>query len=327
MKNREKILAIAFVVIIILWRGSGMIQSWVFDPISSREKKIKDLKSKISLLEKNQDITLEKQVAFRERKGQSLPADPSVASTLYQHWLIEELARAGLNEISVVPGRGSSRLKDYTVVTMTMSARGHLGKMCDFLSRFQSVPLLHRISRIRINNSEATSQEPDLEFTVVSEALSFADGEIRTTLLPTEKDLSPVIASIDRSSLNSVVENNLFKKYRKPDAVVVQERPVVNVGPPPMPPQPPPFDPTPHIFLVGSVGSGDKLVGWLYDRTENKKVDLIAGSKLDIAGIKGDVMSVHPDHVIFKTAEGTYRLELGHSLNKRIKMVEATSGG
>jgi hypothetical protein len=107
---------------------------------------------------------------LRER---SLPSDQENARRLYQGWLLAQFEEAGFRDIKVNPGPASQHENLYLVLDFRVSGRANLKQMTDFLYRFYSVDLLHRLQRISVS-PQPDSKEIDIE--VSAEAIMFLDA-------------------------------------------------------------------------------------------------------------------------------------------------------
>ena len=318
MQQREKILAGAVLLLLVLWQGRGPFDSLFVKPLRDREQKISKLEGQIGAKKTRQNELLRSQKQFKEWATRSLPPDPLIASTMYQNWLIELASKSKLSQVSVVPSRMDPKPKGdtYYSVTATVKAEASLSRLCDFLYELRQSGLLHRVNSMTV---EAARHEgdPTLDVTLVIEGLALTNSPVRTTLLSEGlASLRDQIALPKREDYAPFEKKHLFVRgYKDPtppptDSVASRPptTPVENI------------DAAEHVYLVASLARGDARDAWLYDRTANKKSLLVEGESFQAAGIDGTVTSIGSDFVVLKIGDDEWRLELGQNLRQIKKM-------
>jgi hypothetical protein len=143
MKHRKAILA-GVLALMALWYASGWLWSLVTDPIAGLRQKQESLQKDIEKrrLELAEGRKAAKQLAAWAKR--SLPADPQVARSAYQAWLLELVNRIGLTRPAVDSTQPSDRGGHYSI-TFSLQARGPLDKWIRFLYEFYRAGHLHQI--------------------------------------------------------------------------------------------------------------------------------------------------------------------------------------
>jgi hypothetical protein len=159
---------------------------------------------------------------------------------------------------------------------------------------------------------EASRHEgnPSLDVTLVVEGLALTNSPPRATLATAElADLRQKDTLPKREDYALIEKKHLFVRgyrepIRSPVATVAPTSPVENI------------DAAEHVFLVSSIARGSTREAWLYDRTANKKSDLVEGGTFQAAGVEGTVVSIGTDFVVLKILDEEWRLELGQNLRQ-----------
>lgn len=320
MQHREKYLLIGLLAALAIWQGSGPLDTLFMKPIRDREQKINTLQDEVKNRTTRQLDLLRAQKQFKEWSLRSLPPDPLVASTTYQNWLIELASHCKLTQVSVIPSRVDARPKGdtYYSIVATIKAEATLSQLCDFVFRLRQSGLLHRVNQMTVEASRHEGN-PSLEVTMVVEGLALTNSPARATL--TADGLAELLPKLDlpnREDYAAIEKKHLFvRSYKEP----TRSTPVASSTASPVEN----IDAAEYVFLVSSIARGDTREAWLYDRTANKKSDLVEGRKFTAAGVEGTVVTIGSDFVVLKIRDEEWRLELGQNL-RQIKKPESQTG-
>jgi hypothetical protein len=167
--RRERLLAIVVGCIAVTIVGF-LVYSWVWNQFSKRStemarlnREIADFKRKVT-----QGQAAAKKIALYEER--SLPANPEVARTRYQTWLVNEMEAAGLTEPDVRFQTAQWGEKDLFVrQTFSAEANGTLLQLSELLHAFYCQDWLHRITRLTLRPVKDSKQ---LDITIHVETLS-----------------------------------------------------------------------------------------------------------------------------------------------------------
>lgn len=191
MQKREKLLAGALAGTLVFWFGGTMIADKFLAPL-------KDLEGQEIRLTEEKKNLFEQQLALARKENDlkgwralSLPPDPLDAQRLYQEWLTTLAQISGFEITKVVLDRRVAEADTYVTIPVTIDAKAQLQELATFLLRFESVELMHRISRCDVT-SPSSEGNPELTITITAEGLSLPSAPPRTRLFPTTELVDPI---------------------------------------------------------------------------------------------------------------------------------------
>lgn len=127
------------------------LYGWVAGQFSRRSTEIAKLKDDLKKSDRtiNQGRAAARKIAEAEQR--SLPANPEVARTAYQSWLVTEMEAAELIEPDVHFVSASGGERDLFIKqTFSVDAHGTLPQVVSLLYAFYKVDWLHRITRLSL---------------------------------------------------------------------------------------------------------------------------------------------------------------------------------
>jgi len=297
--------------------GSSVLSTTVFGPIEKREDRVTNIKQNIQQLESEQAVLKKARRDLKKWSHSSLPRQESVASTLYQNWLIELAGETKLLNTVVTPNKTSPQGDAYVRLPFTVQAETGLDRLCNFLYGFYKADLLHKITRVQIESTDNT-KNPNLRVTVQLEALALQNAEPRFSLFSAlnKEDKVAEILTHARTHYDPIVSRNLFVRgYRAPKKVVpaVKRRPIAKAKQP----SKPKLDVAQHVYLVASLEEANgEREAWLYNRTSNEQIVLQEGVAFEAADVTGLVLAIGANFILFEAEGATKKLELGQSLRQ-----------
>ena len=321
--DRSKILLMAFVVLIVLWRGTGIVSGVVFGPLNDRAAQIANLTAQKDKLEAQQQQVEVSEHKLQRWKSQSLPPAAQIATTVYQHWLIDLASQAKLEAVSVSPSRvatGNQRASSvFQRIGVSVKAEGNMEQLCQFLYDFYRADLLQRVAHLDVESTAHTAN-PKMKFNLTIEGLAMKDTPPRSTLMtPAQlKNTAPGMKAKTLADYKSLIaESRFVRGYNGPPT------PPRPTPPPPTPAPPtPPFDSAPYVKLVASIITDGRPEAWLFDQSSNKQIILTEGGSFEVAGVKGACTDIEDDYVRLTVNDKLWRLELGKNL-KELQEVDA----
>ncbi|OHB81059.1 MAG: hypothetical protein A2V98_23295 [Planctomycetes bacterium RBG_16_64_12] len=233
-----------------------------------------------------------------------MPADPEIARSFYQNWLLALGKEAGFRGAKVdVTGQARQRGGVYRVLRFTVQARATLEKLTEFLYKFYSVDRLHQIRTLSIKPTAGSS---DLELTLVIEALSLPDGE------PSEPPAAGRLAEYDQYT-TAIANRNLFAPH-KPAPPPAEK--------PPAEPGPPKFDPGKYAYLTAIVGVNGRPEVWVISRTSGEKLKLHEGDSFSVGELRGKVIQINrrDAEIEFDGDRGRWLVSMGDNLSDAVKL-------
>ncbi len=203
--SRERLFALIVATVAVLLVGF-FLYGWVAGQFDRRAKEIARLKNDISKFERTSALgrTASRKISqFEER---SLPANPEVARTRYQTWLVNEMELAGLIEPDVRFASSVGGDKDVSVKqSFTIEANGTLPQVVELLHAFYGVDWLHRITRLTLR---PVKESKLLDITINVETLSLKKAS-RVDKLEPRPSTRLALASRDKY-YDAIVGRNLF---------------------------------------------------------------------------------------------------------------------
>jgi hypothetical protein len=155
MTKRERLLAALvglLVLVAVLFYSVQKIRG-VFrsqtDQVQQLEKEIRDKTRMVRLSQEQRD-------RLETYKRRSLPSEVEKARALYQNWLFGLVKEVGFEDaqVDVLPARGEKGV--YQMLSFKVTGRGDLRRVVDFLYRFYSADLLHRIRHLYAKRTPGT---------------------------------------------------------------------------------------------------------------------------------------------------------------------------
>ena len=320
MNPRQKVLLGSLLGLLLLWQAGGAVSDVVLKPMRERQSRLRDLQDTLERKSMQRGEVLAALRDMKNWKARSLPPDSLIASTLYQHWLIELAAKTGIMEVTVTPNRTVQQGDTFHTIPLTIRARATIQTLCDFLFEFHRRNLLHKVARMTLESRR--SERGTLEVTLEVEGLSLNGTPQRTTLfLPDqEQAVAADFQNRRRSEFNRLSEKNIFERYRPPE----------KTPPPPTvaavtPPAPDNFDAAEHVYLIARIDGPGGPEAWLYDRAENARQIVHVNDAFDVAGVKGRVLAIEPSSILLEVGGRKWHLDYGRNL-RQLRGLNAVAG-
>jgi hypothetical protein len=167
MKNNERLLAIgvgAAVVCLVAFIAFRYYSS----SVSAKQDQLADIERKL-LRQQNlvkEALKASKKLSDYERR--SLPPQPAIARSAYQHWLLTKAEEAGLREQVVSPAGQRSVMDIYVQQSFTLTGKGRYEQIVKLLDDIYRVDLLHRVSRLSL---KPVKDSKDLDVSLTLDAV------------------------------------------------------------------------------------------------------------------------------------------------------------
>ena len=302
MNKRERMLAAAvgsLVVLFLLQMGWSRVGSLY----SQRSAQLRQLQRTVG--DRTIDVARGKMAAERLHawQRQSLPADPDVAKSLYNDWLRQQLVEAKFNDVTIrdLSATGSRRRTAYKQLGFSVTARGSIEQLTEFLYKFYRANHLHQLRDLGITTSK-DSQE--LGLTLKIEALILPGAERTDALNDGESD-SLIEADLS-SYTEAIVTRNLFAPYTE------------------APPATPDSDEAKEAVITAIVRDEGGWQAWVQIKT-GKVLRLHEGDPFEVGSLSGTITRISRREVVFQ-ADGRQRLaKPGKSLADAIELAEDDS--
>ncbi len=303
LSKREKVLA-GFVGLFVLLVG-GRLLLFAVTAVSERRTAVGTLNEKIVEKQEQVDSLLKAREKLDDWRRRALPSEPKVARTLYQDWLVALGDRAKFRNLSVKSSEPRELRGVFTRLPFTITGKGTLGQLVQFLYDFYSAGHLQQVTKLTIKPAE-NSKELDLFVDI--EALSLPNADRRDKLAQ---------AASGRLKLAGLAAYNKAISDRNPFAPYSPSR----EKPRELEPKVEPFDPSKYAFVTGIVDIDGEPEAWIQARTTDQKFRLRAGQQLEVGPLKGTITRIGTREIEMKIDGKTdpISVPLGDQLKKTEK--------
>lgn len=225
MKNvQERLFAVVVVCVGLLLVGF-FVTSYVRGQFATRQQRIAQLEKEIRDFKRQ---VLAGQIAAKklaDYEARSLPANPEVARTRYQQWLVNVMESAGLIEPEIAFQRAQVEKNLFVRQSFGVDAVGTLPQIVEMLYAFYSVDWLHQIVDLKLRPVKDSKL---LNLTMQIETLSLVQAKNADKL---EARPSQRLALASREAYYDViVGRNPFGPRNNPPSLAVRGLPEVFLG-------------------------------------------------------------------------------------------------
>ncbi|MCA8998319.1 MAG: hypothetical protein KDA80_15070 [Planctomycetaceae bacterium] len=280
-KNRnEKLLAFVLIVIVAMTSGVDTFQSLVFGSLEQKDRQLQVTAERLQGLELEYRRIQHSQRNYEQARLRSLPPDPSVATTLYQAWLVEQAEEVGLKNVQVQAGRPLDLGEAGVKIPFVVQGPMNLAQFGRFVDQLSALPVLHQIRHLTTRTPLLGTPSTDYQITLGLEAMSLSDATPRTTLV--DPDLQEPVNESRRMADFFAAKNFLVRGYQGP--MVPQTRPTQPTARPTLPVEE-------KIVFTASLRKRSIPEAWLFESSRQQQL---------IARI-GELITVG-DHELLATA-------------------------
>jgi hypothetical protein len=316
MQPRERQLAIAIALLVVLW-GGWAVYGWWSAQLSSRNLRLATLRSEIKEQKEVIRRGNEAQKKLDEWEKRSLPTDVERARSLYQNWLLALTDKAkfagsdlAVQNLKLQKRQNSRDSKPIQGFAFTITAEAKLEQLVQFLFEFYSSGHLDRIRYLHVQPIDKSDK---LKLSINVEALILPTTE-REDKLSTEAGHRLVMTDL-KDYRDVIVKRNLFAEYT-PEKPIVATPPKVDK---------PPLDPATQAKFTGFTESGDKRQAWIRVFTTNQTLLLGEGDKIEVGTFKGTVTRVGERDIELAADGKRWLLAWGESLKDAVVIGEDKS--
>jgi len=305
MNSRERLLALVAGSMLLL-----VVGKYVFDGVSAaydrRQVRIDALNSDILDNDHRQALGTRAAKKLDEYRARSLPTDPLLAKSEYQHWLTKTIEDSRLSDVTVTPRLPTfpKEGKDlYTELSFTVECRGTLEQITSFLYAFYGAGHLHQIETLNLTPNPKSN---DVGVYLTVSALSLPGSKNTESLTDQPGDR---LAWSDLDAYRKpIVERNFFAEYVPPKPT---PGPVVRNDPP----KPPPFDISKLAVVSGIIQKDNRPQVWIHVKTTNEMWKLYEGEEITLGEYRATIARIGLDEVEFEVQGQKHVVRLGRSLN------------
>ena len=316
--KRERILAVLLASIFLGVMGWDSLCQLFLGPFQSRSVAIAALDRKLSDLEAESLRVQRASRELAESRARSLPSVPSVATAWYQKWLLELLEESGWTNVVVTPNRAWPEPELGHRLPFAVRGDADPRVLAAFLDAFHATPLLHKLTALTIQGSEAASgdgrrssdsidsEEAPLKVVMAIEAMSLSDADPIASDSLGQTASSPKTSAVEGQLAQSWNRRDWFSRPKAAPSLPTQRRSIA-AGKPTAP------ETDQHVRLVASIANGRQREAWLYDSRSRETVVLNERSPFQIADVRGTVLRIDADSVTLALSNGaSTTVQLGH---------------
>jgi hypothetical protein len=305
MNKREQLLAIVVVALVVLFAGNYLYGSYARS-MHAGDIELQNARTKLDAANKRLNEGKHAALQMRTWQERSLPSDYEKSLSLYRAWLLAKAKDAGLtvNDIKQTPTASNSTA--YKAFGYQMTSNGSLTSLVSLLYEFYRSPQLHQITRLQVSRPPGGTQ---LQITLDVEAICLK-GAVATDNLPAGDSKRLTLVNADAYK-KSMAERDIVAAYTppRPPAPPRVERKDTT-------PAPPKFDDAEFAIFSAAVGNGTGMQAWINVRTTGETLHLEAGDPVKVGALKGEIVSVEPRLLVYKSGNKKFQVPLGESLRK-----------
>jgi hypothetical protein len=168
MNRRERILTIVVAAMVLIVGVNWLVKS-VRNGFETRNRRLSSLASELQGKTDQQLLGAQSDVALAEYRKRSLPSNDERAIAEYQAWLRECITSAGVSSQVVDYTTTQSVGKLYKLHAFTVSARGNLQQLTQFLHSLHS---RHYLQRMRTLSLQPTDKPGELQMQLAIDGLA-----------------------------------------------------------------------------------------------------------------------------------------------------------
>ncbi len=276
--------------------------------IANKWKRIAALERQQQSQEREAQLAKRCQERLVEAQAKCVSGDPAVVLHQYQQWLLRRAEEQ--KDVTVSPGTIIPEDPLGWRVKIELEGKAELAWTVQLIEDLESLPLLHRISFLRINKSErGNSDNADFAFTL--EALVCKGAEaLAQWPKPNSRDESHRLARLLAES-EPFTRGYLGEVATPILTAQVAEQPAV--------PPTPKVDALSTLCFVGSVTINQQPMAWVVDSRTQQEMYVAPGGEFAFDTYRGTVANLQADQLTIHHADGTLEWQIGESLRAAIQ--------
>lgn len=296
MNSRERLLVIAVAGLFGFLGLKWGVQQMLLGPLEAKKRQIANLDTQIE----SADSELLKAKAARLYlnlwKTQALPANVSIAQTLYHEYLRGLFVDSSIDRPTITTLPAADQGGHFQKLTFSIRAKCRLDQLARFLYQFGQAPYLQAIRRLDIKPEEKGERVTQFDVQMTIEALAFADA-VATDALPAPPPVDPKAnPPLQAEALALFAEKNVFQPTQIVNASAPTTTPTVARTETRR-------DDRAQVFLMAIVSVNGAGEIWLNNRNTSRVMVVRVGGELRIDGMRAQLESVSEDRAVL-TIEG-----------------------
>ena len=307
MNQRERMMAIGLGSILGAWLLWGFVRSRLIEPLQSRDTQIIGLQGEVEQKRRALMVAQHAATELSLWRQVALPADESVAQTLYLDELRKMLTESGMDRPSLRPGRSIKRGEIFSRIPVNIDVRCNLAELTSFLKKFEYSPYLHQIRRLRLQPVLKDDMIVDFEVSLAIEAVSMVDSFSKDSL---PKPDNAKIAYGERPPRQDQ-DFSLFAKKNpfQPTEVVnaKKEAPKTDAAKGGS-------DETRDHYISATLFVDGKWEIWLTNKSDKSRKVVREGEKFEVGGMSAEIVRIEGNAVVLKVGDKLGTVRIGNNL-------------
>jgi hypothetical protein len=289
-KRRATILAAGLLMSLLLAGLGNSVLEAVTHPLAERQATILKLQNAIERQQLQVAMHQQNNSKIDLLRQRSLPADASHATTLYQHWVLEQLRQLSLDHAIVTPGNPLVRA-DHQIIPIQVETEATLEKCLALLSRIENVLVEHRVQRLQVQRANRDSGET-LRVVIQLEALSLTGalkaGVQREQIVPFDSEGQPSA----QADVVVALSKNPFvpQRHLTPEPIETTTPDLPNGTPHNQ--EVASASPQPVWRLIATIDRAGKKEAWLFDAQSKQHVVVHEKRPVDLPSGKVNVVRI-----------------------------------
>ncbi len=153
LANRKYILYAILAAMLLCYGGDWLLRIGIRGPLGRAEEHSRQLRKRILARKALLKAIRQEKEQLAVWETQSLPADPLLARSLYQAWLVQLLEHVGMDKANVDAGQPTNYRGLYELFSFSVRGQGSLEQLTQLLFEFYRAGHLHQIRSLELTPS------------------------------------------------------------------------------------------------------------------------------------------------------------------------------
>lgn len=293
MQQRQKILALGFGVMALMFGGHWLWTTMVSGPLGDLDRLRQSAEKKATEANLKMVAARHVKLELEELSRLALPSDPTLAQEEFQNYLIELLQDAKIAHPTLTPGPPNSK-EGVFLIPFSVQGEATMASLTQFLHAFYRTPRLQQISQLTLNPIEREDIGVGIRFSLSMEALAF--GDVNRTNGETPAFVARVESGLD--SYAATVEKNVLFARGPGGGAFAGNMPE-------------------HVVLTSIVRRGSEGRADIYDRAVNSIRPMRVGDSVTVGAQSALVLDLGLRDAVLEMDGAWWLWELGTSFSAR----------
>jgi hypothetical protein len=280
--HRKYILWIIFAAMLLYFGGDWLLAA-LRSPMAQARERTKKLQEQIRLKKAELKTIRAEKEQLADWEAQSLPADPRLARSLYQAWLVELAEHVGLVKPNVDSNEPANHKDLYEQYTFTVRGQGTLEQVTQLLFEFYRAGHLHQIRNLDLT---PTQQGKQFNISLIIEAVSLPQIKRRDELGDAKVQR---LKSDQLADYQIIARRNVFGEGHDPDVLT-------------------------GTRLTAVTSRNGRLEAWFSVAVRDETLQKAVGEKLDLDGLSATILEIEDGDVVLEIDGQRRLMTIGETL-------------